>query len=87
MIFPKHDMYGHEIWPLGETGWGMSVSFHKEPQSELPTKLHPNFTLFHYSDPNPQQCLLTLTLHGIEGRPQVQNIFDGRIEEVETATE
>ncbi len=87
MPLPERDMYGHEIWPLGETGWGVSVSFHRKPQSESPTKLHPNFTLFHHSDPNPQQCLVTLALHGTEGRPQVSNVFDKRIVEVEEATE
>ncbi len=87
MMFPSHDMYGHEIWLLGETGWGVSVSYHTEPQSESPKKLHPNFTFFHHSDPNPQQCLLTLALHGAEGRPRVQNVFDRRIAEVEAAIE
>ena len=85
MPLPDHDMYGHKIWPLGETGWGMSVSYHQKTDNydEVDVK-DPHFTLFHESDPNPQQCLVTLSLHGTEERPQICNVFDKRVEEVET---
>ncbi len=85
MTLPDHDMYRYKIWPLGETGWGMSVSYHQEPWSEFPERFHPTFTLFHESEPNPQQCLVMFNLHGTEGRPQVNNIFDERVAEVEAA--
>lgn len=84
MTLPERDMYGHKIWPLGETGWGVSVSFYSKPHSESPTKLHPDFTLFHHSDPNPQQSLFSVSRAGGE-RFQVHNVFDDRITEVEKA--
>ncbi len=71
-----HDMYGHPIYPLGETGFGVCITFYTEG-SDGPAK-YPHFTIFHVSD-NYQQCLFSADL-GMEG-PQISNIFCKRIAE------
>lgn len=75
----KNDMYGHAIWPLGETGYGVSVSFYREGNGPL----RPDFTFFHVSD-GFRQALFSVAAWGITGenRPQVHNVFDDRMAEV-----
>lgn len=70
------DMYGHEIYPLGETGFGVSISFSSEGP-ETPPK-YPHFTIFHESD-NFRQCLFSVSLK--PDRPYVSNTFEDRIAE------
>lgn len=45
----SHDMYGSEIHRLGETGYGVSVSYWR-PGMEPEAPLRPEFTIFHCSD-------------------------------------
>ena len=46
--YETHDMYGNEIYRLGESGYGVSVAFHSNGVAGRP--LLPLFTVFHCSD-------------------------------------
>lgn len=77
MKIRENDMYGHRIWPLGETGYGVSVSYYHIGKS-CPSPL---FTFFHVSDEFRQ------TLFGIQidrgKKPTLCNIFEDRVVEVQ----
>jgi hypothetical protein len=73
----KNDMYGHPIWLLGDTGYGVSVSVYTQGDGP-PT---PDFTLFHHSD-GFRQALFSVTARGMfsERRgPEVHNVFEHRV--------
>ena len=53
----SHDMYGNQIYPLGETGYGVSMSFWK-PGMDNVAPWRPEFTFFHRSD-GFRQCLFS----------------------------
>lgn len=75
----SHDMYGHQIWPLGETGFGVSVAYYRTNEDDT---LRPDFTFFHVSDGFRQSLF---NIHGTldkGGRPMVSNIFHDRVAEV-----
>lgn len=44
-----HDMYGNEIYRLGETGYGVSICYWR-PGEDLEAPQRPEFTFFHCSD-------------------------------------
>lgn len=68
-----HDMYGHEIIPLKETGYGVSTSFFDRGDGSW----QPHFTFFHMSDGFRQ------SLFSIMGdRPEIVNVFRERLAEV-----
>ncbi len=70
------DMYGHEIYPLGETGFGVSITFYSEgPDHEARS---PDFTIFHESD-NYRQALFSVTMD-LNG-PHTSHPFRDRITE------
>lgn len=72
------DMYGHTIHPLGDTGYGVSLTFgYKKPDGPRT----PNFVFFHNSD-GFRQALFTLQIDKGE-TPQVCNIFRDRMDAVE----
>lgn len=70
------DMYGHPIYPLGETGFGVSITFFSEGP-EFPPK-YPWFSIFHESD-DFQQSLFSAELN-LNG-PHICNAFEDRIAE------
>ena len=74
---PK-DMYGHPIYPLGETGFGVSVTFSSEgPDHEAK---YPYFTIFHESD-GFRQSLFSVHMTEFENRQLLCNVFQDRIAE------
>lgn len=75
------DMYGHPIYPLGDTGYGVSISFYT--QGDSPPA--PDFTFFHNSD-GFRQALFSLQIDPGE-TPQVSNIFRDRMDAVEALVE
>lgn len=68
-------MYGNEIYPLGETGYGISVCF---PSSG--NQRWPEFAIFHSSD-NFQQCLFFVDITDFI-KPQICNYFPERIKRI-----
>ena len=70
------DMYGQPIYPLGETGFGVSISWHSE-RSDRPA-IYPFFTIFHQSD-DYRQSLFSATMD-LKG-PHISNSFPDRITE------
>jgi hypothetical protein len=62
-----HDMYGHRIWPLGETGFGVSVSYGETPSTGA---CHAWLTVFHVING------FRLPLFTVSTAPQVMNTFD-----------
>ncbi len=75
----SHDMYGQEIVPLGETGYGVSVCFASYPGRPDPY-LWPQFTVFHVSD-GFRQSLFSVNLDEVD-RPSLCNIFQNRVAEL-----
>lgn len=78
------DMYGHTIYPLGDTGYGVSVSFYT--QGGGPPA--PDLTFFHSSD-GFRQALFSVAARGFgtETAPAVHNIFHDRVDEVAVRAE
>lgn len=70
-------MYGHEIVPLGETGYGVSTTFAGRSGS---SDLYPYFTFFHISD-GFRQSLFTVDIEHML-HPRLLNIFEDRIAEL-----
>lgn len=79
MELRSHDMYGQEIVPLGETGFGVStpeMGFYPDGDAVI------NFWVFHISD-GFRQALFGVMLGTKEDRhPHVINIFHDRVEAV-----
>ena len=71
------DMYGHAIVPIGD-GFGVSVTFGIRSDGAVV----PLFSLFHSSDGFRQQLFSVTGREEAPHRPQVTNIFDGRLQEV-----
>ena len=69
------DMYGQPIYPLGETGFGVSIIFYNSPDPPIRS---PEFTIFHQSD-NYQQSLFSASMN-LNG-PHISNPFQDRIAE------
>lgn len=69
------DMYGNEIYRLGETGYGVSVAI-VDPVNGAPR--YPFFTIFHASD-GFRQSLLSVSM---SDAPTLSNIFEGRLAEI-----
>jgi hypothetical protein len=80
MNLRRTDMYGHAIWPLGETGYGVSVTFCGRPGEPLV----PEFTFFHASD-GFQQSLFSVTMMQLFDKkgPLICNVFRERVADVE----
>ena len=70
------DMYGNPIYPLGETGFGVSISFFTTSPDHQTNQ--PYFTIFHVSD-GFQQSLFSAQLD--LDRPRISNTFERRIAE------
>ena len=68
-----YDMYGHPIYYIGESGFGVSITF-MGYESETPY-----ITLFHESD-NFRQCLGSIDFHG--GSMEISNVFENRVLQV-----
>lgn len=80
-----HDMYGNEIYPLGETGYGISLCFWR-PGDDLSAPKRPEFTLFHRSD-GFRQSLFCFRIedperHYLGWSANVLNVFEKRIAEL-----
>lgn len=73
----SQDMYGNRIWPLGETGFGVSVTWYSRPSDRDP-RLRPSFTFFHASDGFRQAIW---SLQG-DDDPGLVNLFQDRWAEV-----
>lgn len=74
-----HDMYGNEIYRLGETGYGVSMTIHAIGiDSEQPWL--PFFTVFHCSD-GFRQSLFSVSLER-DDRAQLSNLFTDRIRDL-----
>lgn len=74
------DMYGNRIHPIGETGYGASISFY----GNYGEPLMPMLTLFHISDGFRQSLFSFTPLGDFKGgdRPSLSNIFYDRVSEV-----
>lgn len=79
MEIRSHDMYGHEIVPLGETGYGVSTCFASKGVPGAP--LYAEFTVFHVSD-GFRQSLFSVGLDKPD-RPTLYDVFDDRIRELQ----
>lgn len=78
MVLRTHDMYGHEIRPIGR-GFGISLTHFQSAE-----RLVPDFTFFHESD-GFRQALFSVagrSLMGEEDGPQIHNVFRERFAEV-----
>lgn len=73
----SEDMYGNRIWPLGETGFGVSVSWYGPGSGGGP--LTAWFTFFHHSDGFRQ------SLFSVDAKGRPANVFYDRIAEVAKA--
>ena len=68
------DMYGQPIYPLGETGFGVSIDFSSRgPDHQV---RFPSFNIFHESD-DYRQSLFSASLD--LDRPRICNVFQDRI--------
>lgn len=74
----SEDMYGNSIYPLGETGYGVSLCFHGKGDGS--GNWLPDFTVFHFSD-GFRQCLLSVALDDPD-RAILHDIFTDRIAEL-----
>ncbi len=73
-----HDMYGHEIRPIGR-GFGVSVAYFQNAEGRVP-----DFTFFHESD-GFRQALFSVAGRSLIGEgagPQIHNVFRERLAEV-----
>lgn len=74
----KRDMYGDPVYPLGDSGFGASITFYRDEKGKEPC-----ITLFHDSDGF--HPLGSVVLNG--GAMGVNNQFRGRIADVLEALE
>lgn len=78
MEIRENDMYGHRIYPLGETGYGVSVAFGSTPSES--DCIYPLFTVFHVSD-GFRQSLFSVSINKPD-RPTLTNVFHDRVAEL-----
>lgn len=77
-----HDMYGHKIHLLGETGYGVSVSFSQRARrGGTYSDARPYFTIFHVSD-GFRQALFGAFVDHDTNRPGICDTFMDRIEKL-----
>lgn len=77
----ERDMYGHPIIPIGDSGYGVSVSFFSRPSigdKQDDAQEFPDFTIFHDSD-GFQQSLFSMAVYK-EGQV-IHNTFEDRVAE------
>lgn len=80
-----HDMYGNEIYRLGETGYGISICFSRDGMN-WEGIYGPVFTVFHASDGFRQSLFCVDITQRSSFIPAISNVFHERIMELmETA--